>query len=92
MKPSRSYALGLLAFSIAGMLGLSVWNFTQTRGAIFREHERWAQKMSEQILAERVSSSAWMGELHDKTPGELKRELFFRADFCGSLLVRCEEP
>ncbi len=61
MQRSRSYALGLLAFSVAGMMGLTVWNFIQTRSAIFRDHDRWAQKVSERILAERLSDRPLAG-------------------------------
>ena len=84
MKRHRLYALLVLAFSIAGIAGLAVWNFTQARAIAFRRHERWVRKVSEQVLAERRSASGWVQNLMDRNPRELKREFFSHPNFAGA--------
>ncbi len=81
MKRSRLYAVVLLLTSIAGMAGLGYWNFAQTRSEVFRRHERWVQKVSGEILAERRAGAHWLNDLRDLSPKEIKHELYAQPDF-----------
>ena len=78
MKRNRFYAVTILLASLAGMLGLAIWNFTQIRLSTLHSHERWVQKVSNEILSERLSNSSWLNELRGYPPKELKAKLLQR--------------
>src|ERR1035437_8154355 len=86
---SRSYVMMLLVFSLSGVIGLSVWNFLQMRGAMLQTHERWAQKVSDSIIGDRLAEGRWLASLRGMTPRDLRKELFTHSELAGAF--RSEE-
>ncbi len=84
MKRGRLYAIGLLLFSVAVMAGLGIWNFTHARSEAVYNHQRWVRKVSDRVLAERLSGSRWLADLQDLSRAELKQELFSHPGFGGA--------
>ncbi len=84
MKRSRLYALVILAGSIAAMIGLAIWNFSEARTSAFRAHERWIQRVSERVLSERLASARWLDELRHLNRVQLKEALYERPEFVGA--------
>lgn len=80
----RSYAILLLVFSLSGVIGLSAWNFLQMRGAMVQTHERWAQKVSDSILGDRLAETRWLASLRGMTPRDLRKELYTHSELAGA--------
>src|SRR5215510_7328812 len=60
MKKSRLLAWSLSLLDFAGIAGLAGWSFLQSRRATEMSHERWVQRITDQITAERQSLTRWV--------------------------------
>ena len=92
MKRGKFYAVTLLVFSIGGAVGLAAWNFFQVRTATLHAHARWAQKVSDEILSDRLSTSRWLNTLRGMSVQELKAELFSHSELAGAYWFDVKGP
>ncbi len=84
MRRSRLYSIGLLLSCMAVMAGIGIWNFIEVRQHALHNHERWVEKVSARILAERLSNSRWLEGLPGKSQSEIRRELLSHPGFAGA--------
>jgi signal transduction histidine kinase len=84
MKRSQLFAIFLILFSIAGVAGLTVWNFLELRRAAVNAHELWARRVSDTIIAQRLSDSCWLETLRNVEHHSLRKELFSHPELAGA--------
>ena len=84
MKRSRLFALIVLLASVAAVVGLAVRNFVSVRSSTCSAHERWVQKVSDVIVADRLADSHWLKELHGLESSDLPRALLSHPELAGA--------
>src|SRR5882762_7801296 len=62
MKPKRIYYVLMLLFGIAGIIGLTTLDYYQVRSATLARNQRWVNRISEMIGAERESMVRWIDQ------------------------------
>ena len=60
MRPKRAYYWLLVLVGIAGIAGLTGWDFYQVRTAALAKDQRWVNHLSEMMGSERQSITRWI--------------------------------
>jgi NtrC-family two-component system sensor histidine kinase KinB len=84
MNRRKLIATGYLLGSVALMVGIGIWNLVQSHRHVLRMHERWADRVTTRIMAERLSTSHSLENLRGMSREDIRHELFSRQDFVGA--------
>jgi signal transduction histidine kinase len=84
MKRGKLYAISYLLASVILVGGIGIWNFIQANRHVRQNHDRWVERVTARIMAERLSTSHSLQGFPGMSREEIRHELFSRPDFVGA--------